>query len=110
MPRLSDSAWAPKFSACLPAWETVIRVCKFPFPTDSLVLYDFSDGMFVVDAETDCGCIGERVTALGSTPIQAAVQKITPYLSVDNAVGVRMKAPNYLRSTEYLRAAGSCLR
>jgi tetratricopeptide (TPR) repeat protein len=71
-----------------------------------LSLYDFSDGMFVTDAPSGCECIGDRVVAIGSTPIQTAAQKITPFLSVDNAMGVRLQAPAYLRYTEYLRAAG----
>jgi tetratricopeptide (TPR) repeat protein len=68
--------------------------------------YSFSDGMFVTGAPADCGCIGDRVVAIGSAPIQVAVQKITPFLSVDNAMGVRQQSPSYLRYTEYLRAAG----
>lgn len=68
--------------------------------------YDFSDGMFVTDAPPECNCIGDRVIAIGSTPIKTAVEKITPFLSVDNSMGVRLKAPMYLRYPDYLRAAG----
>jgi tetratricopeptide (TPR) repeat protein len=96
--QLSDSAMQPEIQRLLARLGDGHTVLSGVPPRGIPVrLYEFSDGMFVIDAPEDCHCIGERVTALGSTPIQSAVQKITPFLSVDNSMGVRMQAPLYLR-------------
>jgi tetratricopeptide (TPR) repeat protein len=79
-------------------------------PASSVMLpfwfYWFSDGLFVIDAPEDCKCVGERVAAIGDTPTDAALKKLEPFLSVDNAMGVKWQAPIYARRPEYLRAAG----
>jgi hypothetical protein len=107
MPKLTEAAMQPEIQRLLARLgDGHTGLQGIPSGQIPLNFYDFSDGMFVIDAPADCNCIGERVVALGATPIQAAVQKITPFLSVDNAMGVRMKAPVYLRFIEYLRAAG----
>jgi hypothetical protein len=107
VPQLSDAAMGPEIQRLLARLGDGHTGLQGAPPRQiPLTFYDFSDGMFVIDASADCGCIGDRVVALGSTPIQSAVQKITPFLSVDNAMGIRLKAPIYLRSIEYLRAAG----
>jgi tetratricopeptide (TPR) repeat protein len=107
LPQLSDAAMRPEIQRLLARLGDGHTGLQGPPPRQiPLTFYDFSDGMFVIDAVEECRCIGDRVVALGSTPIQTAVQKIAPFLSVDNAMGVRLKAPIYLRFTEYLRAAG----
>jgi tetratricopeptide (TPR) repeat protein len=107
MPRLSNAAMRPEMQRLLARLgDGHTGLQGSPGRQIPLTFYDFSDGLFVIDAVQDCGCIGDRVVALGSTPTQSAVQKIAPFLSVDNAMGVRLKAPIYLRFTEYLRAAG----
>jgi tetratricopeptide (TPR) repeat protein len=105
--KLSDSAMEPEIQrllARLGDGHTALRGAPprhIPF-----AFYDFSDGVFVIDAPDDCQCIGARVLGIGQTPIQDALQRITPFLSVDNAMGIRLQAPVYLRFVEYLRAAG----
>jgi tetratricopeptide (TPR) repeat protein len=107
IPKLTDAAMEPEIQRLLARLgDGHTGLQGAPPPRIPLVFYDFSDGMFVTEAPEDCACIGERVLALGDTPIQTAVQKITPFLSVDNAMGVRLRAPVYLRFPEYLRAAG----
>ncbi len=104
---LSDSAMGPEIQrllASLGDGHTALRAA--PPPRIPFAFYEFSDGIFVIDAPDDCRCIGDRVVALGSTPIHSAVEKITPFLSVDNSMGVRLQAPIYLKYPEYLRAAG----
>jgi hypothetical protein len=107
MPQLSDSAMGPEIQRLLARLgDGHTGLESEPARQIPFAFYEFSDGMFAIDAPPECACIGDRVVALGSTPIQAAVLKITPFLSVDNAMGVRLKAPTYLRFPEYLRAAG----
>jgi hypothetical protein len=106
MPHLSDAAMTPEIQRLLAHLGDGHTLLGGPLPRQiPLSFYDFSDGMFVIDAPEECRCIGERLVSLGATPIQDAVRKITPFLSVDNAMGVRLQAPVYLRSTPYLRAA-----
>jgi tetratricopeptide (TPR) repeat protein len=107
IPRLSDAEMGPEIQRLLVRLgDGHTGLSSPPARQIPFVFYDFSDGMFTIDAPPDCACIGDRVIALGSTPIQTAVTRITPFVSVDNAMGVRLNAPVYLRSTEYLRAAG----
>jgi tetratricopeptide (TPR) repeat protein len=106
IPQISDAAMRPEIQRLLARLgDGHTRLQGGPLREIPLAFYKFSDGMFVIDAPADCGCIGDRVVALGSIPIQTAVEKITPFLSVDNAMGVRLQAPIYLRFTEYLRTA-----
>jgi tetratricopeptide (TPR) repeat protein len=106
MPHLSDAAMIPEIQRLLAHLGDGHTLLGGPLPRQiPLSFYDFADGMFVIDAPEDCQCIGERAIALGATSIQEAVRKITPFLSVDNAMGARLQAPIYLRSTQYLRAA-----
>jgi tetratricopeptide (TPR) repeat protein len=107
IPKLPDSSMAPEIQrllARLGDGHTGLQGAAGRLIP--LTFYDFPDGMYVIDAPEECGCLGDRVTALGQTPIQMAVEKITPFLSVDNAMGIRARAPMYLRLPEYLRAAG----
>jgi tetratricopeptide (TPR) repeat protein len=107
IPGLSDSAMEPEVQRLLASLGDGHTGLQSGVPAEiPIAFYDFSDGIFVIDAAADCECIGDRVLALGATPIAAAVQKITPFLSVDNAMGVRLSAPRYLRFPQYLRAAG----
>jgi len=106
-PQLTDAAMEPEIQRLLAfAADGHTGLTGRPSLALPIAFYDFSDGMYVIDAVSECACIGERVVALNGVPIQSAVQKITPFLSVDNAMGVRFKAPIYLRYPDYLRAAG----
>jgi tetratricopeptide (TPR) repeat protein len=107
IPKLSDAAMGPEIQRLLARLGDGHTRLQGAAPRQiPFAFYEFSDGMFAIDAPPECGCLGDRVVALGSTPTQTAVRKITPFLSVDNAMGVRLQAPIYLRFTEYLRAAG----
>lgn len=105
--QLSDAAMMPEIQRLLARLGDGHTRLQGAAPRQiPFAFYEFSDGIFTIDAPSDCGCIGDRVVAIGSTPIQTAVHKIRPFLSVDNAMGVRLQAPVYLRFPEYLRAAG----
>jgi tetratricopeptide (TPR) repeat protein len=105
--QLSDVAMVPEIQRLLARLgDGHTGVQAIPPREFPIGMYAFADGIFVTDAPAECACIGERVVALGGMPIEAAVEKITPFLSVDNAMGVKLKAPMYLRFPEYLRATG----
>jgi hypothetical protein len=107
IPELSDAAMRPEIQRLLARLgDGHTSLGGAPHHRIPCIFYEFSDGFFMIDAPDDCRCIGDRVVAVGPTPIRTAVQKITPFLSVDNAMGVRLQAPVYLRDPEYLRAAG----
>jgi hypothetical protein len=105
--KLSDSAMEPEIQRLLAGLgdgHTALRAG--PSKHIPFAFYDFSDGVFVIDAPADCQCIGARVLGIGEAPIQEVLRKIAPFLSVDNAMGIRLQAPVYLRFVEYLKAAG----
>src|ERR1035438_10333628 len=61
------------------------------------------------DEEATEDAISEFTLSAFPAKVQKAVERLedlTPFLSVDNAMGVRLQAPVYLRDPEYLRAAG----
>lgn len=61
-------------------------------------LYEFSDGMFVVNAD-DPSLVGSRLVSVGGTPIADAIDAITPLVNGDNDSGIL-----YLRSWFMIRA------
>ena len=105
--KLSDAAMEPEIQRLLARLgDGHTGLHSGPSRSIPFAFYDFSDGVFVIDAPADCQCIGARVVGIGQIPIQDAIRKIAPFLSVDNAMGVRQQAPVYLRFIEYLQAAG----
>lgn len=72
-----------------------------------LRLYDFSDGLYVIDA-TDAyrEVIGARLVKIGDAPIADAYERISPFASRDNASTVKLDTPIFLMVPEMLHAQG----
>jgi len=105
IPQLSDTLMVPEIQrllARLGDGHSMLRKLARRAP---LKFYQFSDGVFVIDAPPDWACIGDRVVAVGTTPIETALQRLKPFLSVDNEMGVRALGPAFLRFPDYLQAA-----
>lgn len=105
MPKLTDRQMVPEIQRLLARLGDGHTQLNQPSPRMPLRFYQFSDGVFVIDAPEDCHCIGERVLAVGATPIDTALQRIRPFLSVDNEMGARLKGASFLRFPDYLQAA-----
>jgi hypothetical protein len=68
-------------------------------------LYDFSDGTFVVEADSaHADLVGMRVTKIGSTPIAAAMDSASRVVSHEGPHWVRLRAPSMLVIPEVLAA------
>jgi len=104
--QLSDALMVPEMQRLLARLGDGHSMLRRLAPRAPLKFYQFSDGVFVLDAPQECGCIGERVAAVGATPIEVALEKLKPFLSVDNAMGIKAAGPAYLRFPDYLQAAG----
>lgn len=72
-----------------------------------LRLYLFTDGVYVVDAmEPYQGLIGQRVVAVGGTPIDEVIDRVTPLISKDNDQTVLSRLPWFLVWAEALTETG----
>ncbi len=68
-------------------------------------LYDFSDGVFVVAADSaHADLVGMRVTRIGSAPIAAAMDSASRVVSHEGPHWVRLRAPSMLVIPEVLAA------
>jgi hypothetical protein len=57
----------------------------------------FADGLAITEAAADySSAIGARVIRIGSMTPEEALKEITPYVSQENDVGLRVSAPEYL--------------
>jgi len=70
-----------------------------------LMLYWFSDGLFVRAAE-DRDLVGRRVDAIGGVPVAEVLSRAARYISSDNEWQMRQLAPRYLVIREFLRTIG----
>lgn len=68
-------------------------------------LYDFDDGLYVVDAH-DPAAVGARLVSVGGVPVEEALARIEPYVSRDNQMTVRLVAPVFLTYVELLEELG----
>ena len=71
-----------------------------------LRLYDFRDGVFVVDEAGDNGLIGARLVAVDGVPIARVLDRIRPLVPHDNPSNLRGSAPHYLLVAEVLDGLG----
>lgn len=68
-------------------------------------LYQFSDGLFVIDAEPGLErLIGARVVSLAGVPAEDLMRRIRPYVARDNDNGVLWVGPRLLRFVGCLEA------
>lgn len=79
-----------------------IRLTRLP-----LTLYRFADGVCVVNTSPEHErWIGARVVKIADTPIDQAVDSVTPIISRDNEMGIRVWAPIYLTVPAVLERCG----
>jgi hypothetical protein len=71
-----------------------------------LRLYDFADGLFVVDESGSRGLVGARLVAVAGTPIAEVLVKVRPLVPRDNTSNLRGLAPHYLLVAEVLDGLG----
>ena len=72
-------------------------------------VYMFSDGLFVVGAvgAATQELIGSEVVEIGGRPVDELVPGIEPYLSVDNAMGLRSGTPALITRIDLLEGLGA---
>jgi hypothetical protein len=71
-----------------------------------LRLYDFSDGLFVVDEAGDGGLVGSRLVAIAGVPIDRLLALVRPLVPHDNATNLRGEAPHFTLVAEVLHGLG----
>ena len=72
-----------------------------------ITLYDFDDGLAVIAADSaHASLIGRRVQRIEGVPIPEAVERLTPFLSLENISQRRWVYPTYLTFPAFLQAAG----
>ena len=72
-----------------------------------LQLYEFSDGMFVVDADdANSRLIGMKVLEIGGVPVAKMMQDTVTYVSQDNVFGAKWIGPTVIRFRGYLEKYG----
>jgi hypothetical protein len=70
-----------------------------------LRFYQFSDGLFVIDADSGRECwIGAKVVALAHLPVPEIFRRIRPYVARDNDEGIVWAGPVLLRFVGFLEA------
>ncbi|CAN5543247.1 hypothetical protein BH10ACI1_BH10ACI1_06010 [soil metagenome] len=70
-------------------------------------LYVFKDGIFVQKASPEyANIVGGKVLRIGNTPIEKAIEIVSPYLPKENEMGEKDFAPMFLISPEILQALG----
>ena len=80
---------------------------KFGFRSLPLKLYLFDDGLYVrAAAPQHAALIGARVEAIGGVPVEEAIRRLRPIVSVDNEMGYRKFASIYLNMPDILHALG----
>jgi hypothetical protein len=77
-----------------------------PFHFYPLRLYDFADGIHVVEDATGRGLVAKHVTAIDGVPLAEVVQRVGPLIPHDNASTTRLLLPEYLVCAEVLRGLG----
>jgi hypothetical protein len=70
-----------------------------------LRLYQFTDGLFVVDAQ-DESLVRGRLVAIAGTPIDRVLELVRPLTPGDNASNILGLAPHYLLTAEILAGLG----
>lgn len=86
----------------LPLFQSAVDFRLYP-----LRLYQFSDGIFVVEADEElASLVGARLVAIGSTPIEEAYTEVADIVQHDNDMTVQLLTPVYLTIPEVLHALG----
>jgi hypothetical protein len=81
---------------------------RMPFTMLPIDVYLFSDGLFVVDAPEGLrALIGARITHIGDRKTEDLLRDLEPFVSRDNAMGVKTFAVHYLIAPAFLEALGA---
>ena len=70
-----------------------------------LRLYDFADGLYVVDA-ADASLVGSRLVAIDGTPVAKVFELVEPLVPRDNDSNLRGLAPHFVLTAEVLDGLG----
>ena len=70
-----------------------------------LRLYDFADGLFVVDA-ADRSLVHDRLVSVNGVPLDQVLGRVRPLVPCDNDSNLRGMAPHYMLSAEVLHGLG----
>jgi hypothetical protein len=70
-----------------------------------LWLYEFDDGVFVVDAERS-DLIGTELVAVEDTDVDGVLRAVTPLIAHDNEWTIRARRPTFVVSAPVLRGLG----
>ncbi|HYO60471.1 MAG TPA: hypothetical protein VEU29_01070 [Actinomycetota bacterium] len=71
-----------------------------------LRLYEFPDGLYVVDAPEDPDLVGARLLAIEGTPVEDVVERVEPLVPRDNEMTLRARLPQFLVVAEVLNGLG----
>ena len=69
-------------------------------------LYDFADGLFVVDAFDRPDLVGGRVESIGGMPVDEVRALVEPLVPRDNGSSRRARAPQFMLVAEILHGLG----
>ena len=71
-----------------------------------LRVYDFADGLYVVDEAGERGLVGLRLVAVQGVPIRRLLELVRPLVPRDNASFLRGEAPHFTLVAEVLDGLG----
>jgi hypothetical protein len=69
-------------------------------------LYEFSDGLFVVDAIDRPELVGARLVSIAGRPVDEVMAAVRPLVPADNEWSLKARLPQYLLVAEVLRGLG----
>lgn len=76
-----------------------------PLPAFPLWLYEFDDGVFVVDAER-CDVVGTELVAIDGTDVEEVLAAVTPLIAHDNESTIRARRPTFVVNASVLHGLG----
>ncbi|MEZ4587084.1 MAG: hypothetical protein R2909_11840 [Gemmatimonadales bacterium] len=80
---------------------------KVPFARVPLDLWQFSDGLVVIGADSSqARRVGQRVVAIGGVAVGEALARLEPYVSRDNPMGMLVLGTFFLTMPPFVEAAG----
>lgn len=72
-----------------------------------VIFYPFEDGIYVRRiAPEHSSALGSKLIKIGDRPVQDAIQILTPYMWLDNEMGIKSALPWYLATPRILHAVG----
>jgi tetratricopeptide (TPR) repeat protein len=88
-------------------WTSPLYTNDMNFQLFPINMYMFGDEMYIRKADAAYkDIVGGKVLKIGKMTTAEAVQKVGPYMSTDNEMGIKNAAPIYLASPQVLQALG----